>query len=109
MRELDAPPIEPESASLGLRALEGAKMAMTAHQRMEATLAKVKLPSRAIEVYGSQIVITTLSVESASAWAPILRKFAKVKAVALKSLDETAESTVFDRRYVTVYRTYATV
>lgn len=81
----------------------------TAQEKMKAALLKVKLPSRSIEVYGSQIVVTCLSVESANAWAPILRKFAKVKTIALKSLDETQESTVFDRKYVTVYRTYATV
>lgn len=81
----------------------------TAQEKMRAALMKVDLPSRSIEVYGSQIVVTCLSIESASAWAPILAKFAKVKAVALKSMDETAKSNVFDRKYVTVYRTYAVV
>ena len=81
----------------------------TAQDTMKAALAKVNIPSRSIEVYGSQIVITCLCVESASKWAPVLRKFATVKAVALRSLDETKASHAHARDYVTVFRTYATV
>jgi hypothetical protein len=81
----------------------------TAQEAMKAALEKVSLPSRSIEVYGSQIVVTCLSLDSANRWAPVLSKFATVKKVGLKSLDETKKSTVHNRRYVTVYRTYATI
>jgi hypothetical protein len=76
---------------------------------MKVALGKVSIPSRSNEVYGSQIVITCLSLDSANQWAPALSKFATVKRVGLRSLDETKKSTVHNRQYVTVYRTYATV
>ncbi len=81
----------------------------TAQENMKVALGKVNIPSRSIEVYGSQIVITCLSLDSANRWAPVLSKFATVKKVGLRSLDETKKSTVHNRQYVNVYRTYATI
>lgn len=81
----------------------------TMQDRMKARLAQVGIPAREIKVYGSQIVITCLSSSAAEKWAVVLRKFATVRAIAKESLDETAESRPNEKRYVRVWRTWATI
>jgi len=77
---------------------------MTKQQEMKSKLEQIGLPYKEVECYGSQIVVTAHSVESANKWAMILSRFAKVRRAALESLEQTVE-----RKYVKVWRTYAVI
>jgi hypothetical protein len=80
----------------------------------EALLAKLlelPIPRRQIDVYGSRIVVTCRGESSARKWATVLARFAKVEAVALRSLDlaKKNKNTVITPSRVRVYRTYAVI
>lgn len=81
----------------------------TAQEQMKAKLQGLGLPSRNIDVYGSQIVVTCASSDAAVRWASVLGKFAKVRKAAAEGLDETKESTPVAKQYVKVWRTWAVV
>jgi hypothetical protein len=76
---------------------------------MRAKLAEAGIPYREIKVYGSQIMVTTTSAASAERWGTLLGKFATVRAVAREDLDETKESRPGKKKYIKVWRTWATV
>lgn len=84
---------------------------MTQQEQLKSLLSQVGIPSKSIEVYGSQIVVTCYSESAAEKWASVLRKFATVKRVALKSLDDAKvnTNTVMMPSHVNVWRTYATI
>jgi len=86
-------------------------LSMTSQDRIRELLGKVNLPSKRIDVYGSQIVVTCRSESAAEKWAMVLGKFATVTKVALKDLDETKvnKGDVMLPSRVTVWRTYATI
>lgn len=83
---------------------------MTAQQHMAAKLAEVPIPSKQINCYGSQIVVTCWSEEAGRKWAVVLRKFSTVKRI-LKSIDYAKEnqSTIMTPSTVDVWRVYATL
>ncbi len=88
---------------------------MTTQQKIKATLETVGLPFREIRCYGSQIVVTSQSDETARKWAVLLGKFAKVRGIT-KSLDERKvaidqphDMSTMENKYVQVYRTFAVV
>lgn len=84
---------------------------MTIQDTIAATLAKLEIPSKQIQVYGRQIVITCWSLEAANRFAQALTHFSKVRRV-VESLDEKAESDCFtppSEKYVKVWRVGATI
>ena len=82
---------------------------MTTTEAMQEKLGQVGIPHKAIRCYGRQIVVTAYCLDSANQWASLLAKFSKVRNV-LKVLDETkASEGQFRRKYVDVYRVFATV
>lgn len=85
-------------------------MNTTAQARIKATLGKLGIPAKQIDCYGSQIVVTSQSRDTADRWALALGKFATVKGT-LESLDDGAENknTVLRPTTVKVWRTYATI
>jgi hypothetical protein len=84
---------------------------MTIQEMMAAKLAELEIPSKKIQVYGSQIVITCWSLEAANRFAQALSHFAKVRRV-IESLDEKADSDCFtppSEKYVKVWRVGAVI
>jgi hypothetical protein len=83
---------------------------MTLQNQMQAKLAQVGIPYRTINVYGSQIVITTTSRNTAAKWHAVLARFAKVRGT-IKDIDYATvnRGTVLNRSTVQVFRTYATI
>lgn len=81
---------------------------MTIQAQIKATLAKAGIPSREIEVYGSQIVITSACRDTAQKWGELLGKFAKVRGI-VETIDEAKvqKGTCLNRTYVKVWRTFA--
>ena len=59
---------------------------MTAQEQMKAQLAKSGIPHKEIQVFGSQIIVTSWSREAANKWAGLLAKFATVRGV-VESVD----------------------
>ena len=84
---------------------------MTPQQHMKATLTQANIPYKAIEVYGSQIVVTTWSYDAAVKWGVLLATFATIRKVALKSIDYAKENkgTCLRPTTLEVYRTYARI
>ena len=83
----------------------------TSQQKLKAALERAGLPYKQIECYGSQIVITAHSQDSAIKWGLLLSRFAKVRRAGLEALDEAVEQkgTCLNRTYVKVWRTFATI
>lgn len=83
---------------------------MTIQAQIKATLAKAGIPSREIEVYGSQIVITSACRDTAVKWGALLGKFAKVRGI-VETIDEAKvqKGTCLNRTYVKVWRTFAAI
>lgn len=77
---------------------------------MKDLLDRLSIPSKRIECYGSQIVVTSQSRDTADRWALALGKFATVKGV-IESYDDAVDNknTVLRPTVVKVWRTYATV
>lgn len=63
---------------------------MTPQKAMAATLGKLGIPAKRIEVYGSQIMITAWSEGAAREWASALSAFSKVRAV-IRSREENSD------------------
>lgn len=63
----------------------------TTQQKLKAALEQAGLPYKQIECYGSQIVITAHSQDSAIKWGLLLARFAKVRRAGLEALDEAVE------------------
>lgn len=85
-------------------------MATIQHQ-MKATLEKAGLPFKRIEVYGSQIVVTTVARDSANRWAQLLAQFSKVRGIT-ESLDEKHDATHGtppSLKYTRVHRVFAAI
>ena len=92
---------------------------MTIQEQLKAELEKAGLPYKEIQVYGSQIVITSWSRDAAVRWSSLLSRFAKIRGT-VKSVDYT-EDTTYQRKlhpgYVVqdsffkheVWRTFATI
>lgn len=83
----------------------------TIQQALKAKLETVGLPYKAIEVYGSQIVVTTVALDSANRWSQLLSKFCKIRGIT-KSLDEKRDAvpgTPPHQKYTRVHRVFATV
>lgn len=55
--------------------------AQTPQQRMRALLARTGIPYKEIDVYGSQIVITSWSLDAANRWASLIQKFATLRGI----------------------------
>ncbi len=80
-------------------------------QALKAKLETVGLPYKAIQVYGSQIVVTTVALDSANRWSRLLGKFCKVRGIT-ESLGEKQDSfhgTPPSEKYTRVHRVFATV
>jgi hypothetical protein len=80
----------------------------TIQEQMKGLLEKTGLPYKAIEVYGSQIVVTTVSLDSANRWVAVLSKFCRVRGIT-NSVDEKADSSPAGRKYTKVRRVFAVV
>jgi hypothetical protein len=83
----------------------------TIQQQMKASLETVGLPFKDVQCYGSQIVITCVSRDTANRWVPVLRKFSTVRGV-IECLDEKADSdfrTPTSQKYTRVHRVYAVI
>jgi hypothetical protein len=78
---------------------------------MKAQLENAGIPYKQIDVYGSQIVITSWCEASAIRWSKLLRRFARVRKDALKCLDDAKENkgTCLNPSVVKVWRTYAVI
>jgi hypothetical protein len=83
---------------------------MTIQQQLKATLEKSGISYREIEVYGSQIVITSACRDTADMWAILVANFAKVRGV-LQSWDEAAvnKGSSMNPTQIKVWRTYAVI
>jgi len=83
---------------------------MTAQQKMKTALEKAGIPFKAIECYGSQIVVTSFSADAANKWAALLGKFATVRGIT-HSYDDAVENkgTCLKPTMVEVYRTFARI
>lgn len=83
----------------------------TIQQAMKAKLEGAGLPFKQIQVYGSQIVVTTVAHDSANRWSQFLAKFSKVRGIT-ESLDEKHDATHGtppSKKYTRVHRVFATV
>lgn len=83
---------------------------MTPQAELKAKLALSGIPHKAIQCYGSQIVITTRGRASAEQWASLLGKFARVRAM-FETTDENqvnSGSTLKPSRHA-VWRVAATL
>jgi hypothetical protein len=82
----------------------------TPQQQMKARLESIGLPFRTIDVYGSQIVVTCQSRNSAAKWADLLAKFATVRGMT-HSVDYAKKNTntVMRPTTIEVWRTFARV
>lgn len=85
-------------------------MNTTLQARIKATLGKLGIPAKQVDCYGSQIVVTSQSRDTADRWALALGKFATVRGT-LESFDEAVENknTVLRPTMIKVWRTYATI
>lgn len=83
---------------------------MKPQEAMKERLEQVGIPFKAIECYGSQIVITSWCRESAERWAGLLGRFAKVRGIT-HSVDYAKENknTVLRPSTVEVWRTFARI
>lgn len=86
------------------------QISQTIQQRMQAKLESVGLPYKRIHYNGSQIVVTSWSLETAEKWASVLAKFATFKGV-VESLDYNEVNRITAMKPTThkVWRTYATI
>ena len=84
---------------------------MTVQAQIRATLLKAGLPYKSLDVYGSQIVVTTWSMDAARQWSSLLATFATVRKTGLQSIDYAKENkgTVLKPTTLNVYRTYAVI
>lgn len=78
--------------------------------RMKAKLEASGIPYKRIECYGSQIVVTSYSSDSAAKWATLLANFAKVRGT-IETLDDAVRNrnTVLRPSKVRVWRTFAVI
>lgn len=83
---------------------------MNPQAEMKAALAKFPIPSKEIEVYGSQIVITCWSRGAAEKWAHAVSKFATFRGI-VETFDDCKENkkTCLNPSSVKVWRTFAAV
>ena len=79
-------------------------------EAMAVKLSEAGIPYKSIECYGTQIVITSHSRETADRWAMLLGKFAKVRGVT-RALDEVKGQSAGCSypKMTTVWRTFAAV
>lgn len=82
----------------------------TPQDRMRDHLEALGLPYKKIDVYGSQIVVTALSVDAAKRWTCLLSQFAKVRGTT-DSYDEAAanKNTTLRPSRIRVFRVFARV
>lgn len=82
----------------------------TTQDKMKTVLAKAGIPSKKIDCYGNQIVITSFSRDAAERWANLLGHFAKVRGI-VESADEAVENkgTSLRPTMVRVFHTFACV
>lgn len=83
---------------------------MTPQQRMKATLENLDIPKKQIEVYGSQIVVTSWSRNAAEQWALTLGNIAEVRGI-IHSYDyaKVNKNTCLLPSTVEVWRTFARI
>lgn len=82
----------------------------TPQEKMKARLEALGIPYKEIRVYGGQIVVTCVSVNTATKWASLLGNFAKVRGT-VQSIDYTKENkgTCLVPTTTKVWRVFATV
>lgn len=82
----------------------------TTQDKLKATLALADIPSKRIDCYGSQIIITSWSRDAAERWANLLAKFAIVRGIT-ESSDEAAKNkgTSLRPTMIPVFRTFARI
>lgn len=78
--------------------------------QMKATLQGAGIAHKQIEVYGSQIVVTSHCLKTAEAWAVFLAKFSRVRGIT-QSFDEavTNKGTCMNPTQLRVWRTFAAI
>ena len=83
---------------------------MSIQSQMQSKLASLSIPSKDIQVYGRQIVITSHCRDTADKWAQTLTLFAKVRGIT-ESFDYAKENkgTCLLPTVVKVWRTFATI
>jgi hypothetical protein len=84
---------------------------MTVQAQIKALLSKSGIPAKEIEVYGSQIVITSAGEASARKWAALIAKFAKIRGV-IEAYDEVKQPTTgtcLHPQMVKVWRVFAAI
>jgi len=84
---------------------------MTTQERMKDRLQRLGIGYREVQVYGSQIVITCISHDTAERWAMTLARFAKVRGI-VKSIDyhqSPTRGTVLSPQVIPVFRVFATI
>ena len=81
-----------------------------AQDAMKKKLEALGVPFKAIDVYGNQIVVTTVSRDSADKWAMLLQKFATLRGV-IASVDEAQDNkgTCLCPTVTPVFRTFAAI
>lgn len=79
-------------------------------QEFKAKLEQVGLPFKAVECFGSQIIVTAQSRDTADKWASLLSRFSKVKGI-VETFDyaKVNKNTALLPSRVKVWRTYATI
>jgi hypothetical protein len=85
-----------------------ATMTQTTQSKIKSLLEKSGIHAKEIRVYGSQIMITCLSQNTAKKWADLCGKFATVKAV-FESVDENKKVTATSGKYHKVWRVAACI
>ena len=81
-------------------------MTQTIQNKIKNLLEQTGIPAKEIRVYGSQIMITCLSQDTARKWAVLCGNFATVRSV-FESLDENKRVTATSGKYHKVWRVAA--
>jgi len=78
--------------------------------RMKAKLEAAGIPYKRIDMYGSQIVVTSACRDTAAKWASLLAQFAKVRGT-IETLDDAVvnRNTTLRPSKVRVWRTFAVI
>lgn len=78
--------------------------------KMKAKLADAGIAHKSIEVYGSQIVVTSHCRKTAETWAALLATFSRVRGIT-ESFDAAAanKGTCLNPTQIRAYRTFAAI
>ena len=83
---------------------------LSPQERITALLKETGIPSKCIQVYGSQIVITAWSLNAANQWATVIAKIATLRRV-MESTDDNVVNmnTVMLPSFHKVWRVYGVI